>query len=177
MYYTIGTSVEPEGVAALCGGGSSKRGERTLLMTFTDQDYEFDYWTLDGERVASDDPYTEISTYTDEDGTVIPVPLYQVLVDADHDVVAHYRKKGTDGGADGGDDSGDKGDGGNGGESGGGNGSGDGNGSGAKRTSDDPMPQTGDGLGDAAKFAAGAAALAGVAAVATRAASAGDSEN
>lgn len=183
MYYTIGTSVEPEGVAALCGGGYSKRGERTLLMTFTDQDYEFDYWTLDGERVASDDPHTEISTYTDEDGTVIPVPLYQVLVDADHDVVAHYKKKGTDGGADGGDDSGDKGDGDSGGGSGDGDGSGDENGGGstdgygARRTSDDPMPQTGDGLGDAAKLAAGAAALAGAAAVATHAASAGDSEN
>lgn len=166
MYYTINASTEPAEAAGLCGGGYSKRGERTLLLAFTEPEYELDYWTLDGKRVTSEDGYTEVSTYTDKDGTAISVPLYQVLVDADHDVVAHFKKKGGDGGSDGGDGSDDKGDG----EDGSGDGSGDGNsdGNSAKRTSDDPMPQTGDDLDAAAKLAAGAAALASAAAVATR---------
>ncbi len=197
MYYTISTAAEPASAAAVCGGGYTKRGTRSLVFAPTSKNYEFDYWTLDGERVASDDVYTEMSTFITDDNVSIDVPLYQVLVDADHEVVVHYKKKSESGSGDAdgsGDDSGEsKGDQGNGG-SGSGDGTGDsssnsGNGgselgtddgsgsstdntsnnssASGKKTSSDPLPQTGDLFDSAAKLTAGAAAVVGAAAVAS----------
>lgn len=180
MYYTIDTAAEPEEAASVCGGGYSKRGERSLVFAFTDEDYEFDYWTLDGERVAADDEYVGSSTYNDTEGVTgrkIDTPLYRVFVDADHKVVAHFKKRSSDSEG-GGDNSGDadktdknnetdKTDKNN--ES---NKNAEDGTTATKttttKTTKGSLPQTGDALSDAAKLAAGAAAAVGAAAIATQ---------
>lgn len=176
MYYTIETAAEPEEAASVCGGGYSKRGERSLVFAFTDEAYEFDYWTLDGERVAADDAYVGSSTYNDTEGVTgreIDTPLYRVFVDADHKVVAHFKKKSSDTEGGGDNSSGTEAD-----KNNGVNGDTDKN-AGANadasstttkttKTTKGSLPQTGDALSDAAKLAAGAAAAVGAAAIATQ---------
>lgn len=90
MFYTISSKTEPEEAGGVFGGGLSLRGSHSLLfpMESSEGSYEFDYWSIDGTRVSNDDPDVEV--ITGDSGDV--VHTYKVLVDADHEIVAHYKQ-------------------------------------------------------------------------------------
>lgn len=90
LFYTISSKTEPEEAGGVFGGGLSLRGSHSLLfpMESSEGNYEFDYWSIDGTRVSNDDPDVEV--ITGDSGDV--VHTYKVLVDADHEVVAHYKQ-------------------------------------------------------------------------------------
>ena len=90
LFYTISSKTEPEEAGGVFGGGLSLRGSHSLLfpMESSEGNYEFDYWSIDGARVSNDDPDVEV--ITGDSGDV--VHTYKVLVDADHEVVAHYKQ-------------------------------------------------------------------------------------
>ena len=90
LFYTISSKTDPEEAGGVFGGGLSLRGSHSLLfpMESSEGNYEFDYWSIDGARVSNDDPDVEV--ITGDSGDV--VHTYKVLVDADHEVVAHYKQ-------------------------------------------------------------------------------------
>ncbi len=88
QFRTVNITAEPEEGGMILGGGKTLRNSNSLVAAYPDTGYEFAYWSLDGERIDSQD--VNATTITGEEGRVLQV--YYAYADEEHDVVAHFKQ-------------------------------------------------------------------------------------
>lgn len=58
MYYKLTTSVNISGAGYASGSGKYKEGTEVTINTSANQNYTFEYWTLNGERYSNEQSFT-----------------------------------------------------------------------------------------------------------------------
>ncbi len=83
-----------ESMGLVAGGGHNVYGTSSMLIAIPNDGYEFDYWSVNGER---DENPIKTDSYTDEEGTTTVGAIYPFYVNNDYgesvEVLAHFKQK------------------------------------------------------------------------------------
>ncbi len=83
-----------EAMGLVAGGGYNVYGTSSMLVAIPNDGYEFDYWSVNGER---DENPVKTDSYTDEEGITTVGAVYPFYVNNDYGesvkVLAHFKQK------------------------------------------------------------------------------------